>query len=297
MASVQMQALALLLRVTRKPRMATAERARRRLAKPKGPAEPPSQLTSQCAVSERRVGDFVCYTVAPPGGDFTHAVLYLHGGSYISEITSQHWSFIGRMAGAGARVEVPIYGLAPQHTYRDAYPLITDVYRDLVSDSDGKGVSVVGDSAGAGLALGFAQSLQATELPQPRQLVLLSPWLDLTLSNPDIPRVQRRDPWLSRQGLLEAGKAWAGGDDPTDFRLSPLNGPLTGLPPVTLYVGTHDILYPDALRLRDQLEAAGVPARLVVAEGAFHVYVLAPVPEGREAASTIVRDLAPARAR
>lgn len=297
MASLRMRALALLLRATKKPRMATAERAHQRLSRPKGSPQPPAQLTSKHAVSDRRVGDFTCYTVAPSGGDFTRAVLYLHGGSYISEITSQHWSFIGRLAEAGARVEVPIYGLAPQHTYRDACPLVTDVYRDLLGDSDGRDVSLVGDSAGAGLALGFAQSLQATELPQPRQLVLLSPWLDLTLSHPDIPRVQRSDPWLSREGLVEAGKAWAGGDDPTDFRLSPLNGPLSGLPPVTMYVGTRDILHLDAVRLRDQLEAAGVPARLVVAEGAFHDYVLAPVPEGREAVRTIVRDLAPARTR
>ncbi|WP_218566809.1 alpha/beta hydrolase [Vallicoccus soli] len=270
---------------------------------------PPEEITSRYAVSERRVGDFTCYTVAPPGGDFTHAVLYLHGGSYINEITSQHWSFIARLVEAGARAEVPIYGLAPQHTYREAYPLLIDVYRDLLGDlgsddaearaggSDGVGVSVVGDSAGAGLALGFAQSLQAARLPQPRQLVLLSPWLDLTLSNPDILRVQRRDPWLSRVGLLEVAKAWSGGDDPTDFRLSPLNGPLAGLPPVAIYVGTRDILHPDAVKLRDRLEAAGVPVRLEVAKGAFHVYVLAPVPEGRRAASTIVRDLAPAGSR
>lgn len=271
--------------------MATAERAQQRLTAPKGSPDPPAKLTSKHAIARRSVGDFACYTVAPTSGKPTHAVLYLHGGSYISEITSQHWSFIGRLVEAGARVEVPIYGLAPQHTYREAYPLVTAVYRELSADTAGSGVSIIGDSAGAGLALGFAQSLEAAGLPRPSRVTLISPWLDLTLSHPDIPQVQHHDPWLSRAGLLEAGKAWSGGDDPTDFRLSPLNGPLTRLPPVDIYVGTHDILYPDTLRLRDRLSAAGVPVRLTVARGAFHVYVLAPVPEGRRAASTIARNL------
>lgn len=271
--------------------MATAERAQRRLSAPKDSPEPPAKLTSKYAVVQRSVGDFSCYTVTPKSGKLTRSVIYLHGGSYISEITSQHWSFIGRLVEAGVRVEVPIYGLAPQHTHREAYPLVTAVYRELIADTAESGVAIVGDSAGAGLALGFAQTLHAAGLPRPSRLTLISPWLDLTLAHPDIPQVERRDPWLSRIGLLEAGKAWSGGDDPTDFRLSPLNGLMTGLPPVDIYVGTHDILYPDALRLRDHLSAASVPVRLTLARGAFHVYVLAPVPEGRRAAAAIVRSL------
>jgi acetyl esterase/lipase len=41
------------------------------------------------------------------------AVLYLHGGAYISEIAPRHWAVISRMADAGVRVEVPSDGLAP----------------------------------------------------------------------------------------------------------------------------------------------------------------------------------------
>jgi acetyl esterase/lipase len=85
--------------------------------------------------------------------------------------------------------------------------------------------------------LGLAQTFEEPGLPQPRRLVLISPWLDLTLSNPDLPAVEARDPWLSIAGTREAGTAWADGDDPTDPQLSPLNGPLDepldGLPPST----------------------------------------------------------------
>lgn len=274
--------------------MATPQRARLRMHKPKSSPEPPTSLAAKHAVTCRTVEGFANYTVAPRSGTSERAVLYLHGGSYISEISSQHWALIGTLVDAGVRVEVPIYGLAPHHTYREAYTFVTAVYQELLADVDAGSVAVAGDSAGAGIALGFTQGLQPAGLPRPDRLVLISPWLDLTLSNPEIPRLERHDPWLSRAGLLEAGSAWAGGDDPADFRLSPLNGPMAGLPPMSVYVGTRDILFPDVLKLRDLASAAGVSFHLTVAPGAFHVYVLAPVPEGRRAAADLVRTLSAA---
>ncbi|CCG03085.1 alpha/beta hydrolase fold domain-containing protein [Blastococcus saxobsidens] len=292
MSSLQMKAIAAVLRLAYKPRMGTAERGRARVAGPKGPSEPPAKLRKRHAVSTRRVGGFDCHTVAPRDRPAGRAAIYLHGGAYISEISPQHWALISRMADAGVRVEVPSYGLAPQHTYRDAYPFLTEVYRRLVADVEAPAISMVGDSAGGGLALGLAQTLGDVGLPQPGRLVLIAPWLDLTLSNPDLPAVEARDPWLSTAGLHEAARAWAGGDDPTQPRLSPLNGSLADLPPIDLYVGTRDICLPDALLLRDRATADGARLRLVTCEGAVHVYPLVPAPEGRAAAREVVRTVA-----
>ena len=292
MTSLQMHVVSAVLRLTRKRGMATAEAGRRRVAAPKGPSGPPAKLRRRHDVSSRRIGDVDCHTVAPRGGRAARAAIYLHGGAYISEISPQHWTLISRMADAGVRVEVPSYGLAPQHTYRDAYPFVTEVYRQLLAEVQAPEVSVVGDSAGGGLALGLAQALPTAGLPHPGRLVLVAPWLDLTLSNPDLPAVEARDPWLSTAGLHEAARAWAGGDDPTDPRLSPLNGALAGLAPTDLYVGTRDICLPDALLLRDRAAATSADLRLVVCEGAVHVYPLVPAPEGRAAAREIVATVA-----
>jgi epsilon-lactone hydrolase len=291
MASLQMRAVSAALRLTRKPRMATAERARKRMAAPKGPADPPAKLRKRHDVSSRQVGGFPCHTVAPRGRRAERAAVYLHGGAYISEISPQHWALISQLADAGVRVEVPSYGLAPQHTYRDAYPFLTAVYRQLLADVDASAVTLVGDSAGGGLALGFAQTLLGTDLPQPRRLVLISPWLDLTLSHPDLPAVELRDPWLSSVGLAEAARSWAGGDDPTDPRLSPGNGPLAGLAPVDVYVGTREICLPDVLQLQDRGATEDVKLQVTVCEGAVHVYPLVPAPEGRTAAREIVASI------
>jgi epsilon-lactone hydrolase len=292
MSSLQMRVVAAFLRLAYKPRMATEERGRARLAEPKGPSGPPAKLSSRYLVTTRRIDGFDCHTVAPPGRPAGRAAIYLHGGAYISEIAPQHWALISRLADAGVRVEVPSYGLAPQHTYRDAYPFVTAVYRDLLAAVPASAVTLVGDSAGGGLALGLARTLLDTDLPQPRRLVLIAPWLDLTLSNPDLPAVEARDPWLNSVGLHVAAAAWAGGDDPTDPRLSPLNGPLAGLAPMDVYVGTRDICLPDALLLRDRAAAEGAPVRVTVCDGAVHVYPLVPAPEGRAAARRIVETVA-----
>ncbi|QWT23880.1 alpha/beta hydrolase [Subtercola sp. PAMC28395] len=127
-----------------------------------------------------------------------------------------------------------------------------------------------------------------TPVPMPRQLLLISPWLDLALTNPEIDAFQRRDPWLSAVALRQQGLAWAGGDDPNDPRLSPMSGSLQGLPPAHLYIGTRDILYPDVQLLREKAERAGWRMTLDVCPGAVHVYPLVPAPEGRRAARDIV---------
>ncbi|WP_328471139.1 alpha/beta hydrolase [Actinoplanes sp. NBC_00393] len=277
MITLPMRAVAGYLRLTAKPTMATVARAHQRIAAPKPPSPPPAHLHRRHEVRTRQIDGFTNYTVAP---DNPATVLYLHGGSYLSPMAPQHWALVSRLADAGLRVEVPDYGLAPQHTFREAYPFITAVYQQLTGP-----VTVMGDSAGGGLALGFAQTLPEAGLPQPRSLILIAPWLDLTLTNPGIPAAEAHDPWLSSIGLREAGKAWAGGHDPADPRLSPINGPLTGLAPIHTYIGTRDLLYPDTLLLRDR----ATDCRLTVCPGAVHVYPLTPTAQGRAAQHEIIQ--------
>lgn len=281
-----MHAVALVLRATRRRPWADAEVARRRIAAPKREAPPPRRLARRHELAERVVDGFRVWTVRPRTSSGTVAV-YLHGGAYIAGIASQHWALIGRLADAGVRVEVPLYGLAPLHTYRDAYPFVRRVWADLVDEGAGELV-LAGDSAGGGLVLGLAQELVADGDRVPDRLVLLSPWLDLTLGHPRMAEFEAVDPWLARSGLLEAARVWADGDDPTVPRLSPGNGTVAGLPPTALFVGTREIGYPDAADWATAAAAAGVEVHLTVAEGAVHVYPLVPAPEGAEGTRAVV---------
>ena len=92
----------------------------------------------------------------------------------------------------------------------------------------------MGDSAGGGLALGLAEALRDEGDTLPEELILISPWVDLTMSNPDMKDYVKHDPMLGIDGLRRMGEVWANGLELTDPKVSPIFGDLSGLPPVTI---------------------------------------------------------------
>lgn len=291
MSSLAMRLLAAGLRRTRKRPVQSVDGARKRLHAPKDDPAPPLWFTRRHRVDRRSVGGFDSYTVLPAHGEPARSVLYVHGGSYVSEISPWHWVMVAHIVDEGFRVEVPIYGLAPEHTHREAFGFLVAVYRELLAYTSPERTVFAGDSAGAGLILALTQSLAEQGLPRPARLLLISPWVDLTMSHPDIPLIEVRDPWLSPVWLSEAARAWAGGDDLDLPALSPVNGPLADLPPVDLYIGTADVFHPDTRRLNDMIALAGATSELYEEEGAIHVFPLVPSPEGRRARARILRTL------
>lgn len=290
MPSLMTRLMSLALRVVRKRTLESAEDTQEWMHEPKDDPDPPLWLTQRHWITLREVGGFSTYTVLPREVEEPEkAVLYVHGGAYVSEISAWHWVLVSRMADAGCRVEVPIYGLAPEHTYREAFGFLQEVYRGLLEDIAPQRTLLAGDSAGGGLALALAQTLPGAMLPVPARLVLISPWADLTMSNPDIAEVEERDPWLSPVGMVEAAKSWAGGDDLALPRLSPVYGELATLPPMDLYIGTRDVLLPDTRRLYQLVTEVGGEASIFEEEGAFHIHPLVPVPEGGDARARIMR--------
>lgn len=232
------------------------------------------------------------YRVRPRRGTTpVRAVLYLHGGSYTFDIASVHWLFVRRLAvETPCDVHVPVYPLAPETTAASTVAAVAAVLADLVTAYGAEQVVVAGDSAGGGMALAVAQLHRDGGGPPVDRLVLVSPWLDVATDDPLQRDVAPRDLMLRPAVLQEAGRLYAGGLPLDDPRVSPLYGDLTGLPPVEVFVGTHDILHVDALRLRERASAVGADVRLHEAPGMQHVFPVIPLlPEGRSARREIVR--------
>jgi monoterpene epsilon-lactone hydrolase len=263
-------------------------------------ARPTRTMRQRLRVGWDTTGGCEVYRIAPRNRASTGHVLYIHGGAYIHDITAAHWRFIARMAEAtGLTFTVPLYPLAPVHTCADASRAVTAVYRDLLDEHSGSPVAVMGDSAGGGLSLSLAMQLRDAGLPPPRCLVLLSPWLDVTMSDPSQASIERSDVMLMRPGLKAAGRWYAGAWAPRDPRVSPLFGELGGLPPVLMFCGSHDILVADARRLAERVVREGpgqdIPGRLDLTyheePGLMHVYAILPLPEARSAQARIARFL------
>lgn len=215
-------------------------------------------------------------------GEGQRVVVYLTGGAYVQRPDKTHWQYLDRLAQASnAKIYVPIYSLAPQSTYRHAYQEISQLYCQLYEQSPASEITLMGDSAGGGLAAGFSQYLGQRGLPQPGHLILFSPWLDLDLNNPVISKYEACDVTLAVNGLRKIASMWAGETSHRDYRLSPLFGDLDQLRDVAIYSGTREIMYPDATQFAQKLRQAGIPVYFGVGRGLFHSYPLYQIPEAK----------------
>lgn len=247
----------------------------------------PSWLPIKSLVFEETRDGMKTYHLGTTGKN-TRAVLFLHGGDYLTQMRPTDWLFADRLCRlSGAEVCVPIYPLAPAHDYDEAYSLLIDLYEGMVNRYGADGLTLVGSSSGGGLAAGIAETLEHYQLPQPGQLVLVSPELDLSLRNAAISDYFDCDPSLAPWGLAQAGDLWADGDDISTPRLSPINGDVSVLRNVTTLVGTREILYPDCVKWDQLLEKGGVTHRLITGEGLSHEWPLALIPEARGAVQKI----------
>jgi acetyl esterase/lipase len=255
------------------------------------PYGPPPRLRSDVTVSAARRAGWPIYTVAPRSCAPERTVVYLHGGAWVNEIVPQHWQLVSQLAAeARVRVVVPIYPLLPFASAAEVVPVIVELVVENLSR--GQSVCLAGDSAGGQLALAAALILRDDHDVVLPRTVLISPFVDASLTNPLIAAVDPTDPWLSREGALVFSDRWRADLALTDPRVSPLAADLAGLGPLTVFSGTRDILNPDARLLTEKATAAGVDVDYHECRGVLHVYPLTPTPEGRAARAVIVKRLA-----
>lgn len=203
-------------------------------------------------------------------------VLYLHGGAFFAGSPETHRGLCARLSQlSGYTVIVPDYRLAPEHPFPAACEDSLAVYQGLLAAGYApEAVRVAGDSAGGALSLLLAQHLKAHQLPLPKALMLVSPWVDLSLTLPTVRHNAQADPMLTRDALNRGGEAFAGPLSLNDARVSALRGDLDGLPPVLIQVGSEEILLDDSRQLAQRLGQAGTEVRLEVYQGFWHDFQL-----------------------
>ena len=257
---------------------------------------PPRLLRNDVhVVPERRAG-WPVYTITPVNATPRGALVYVHGGGWVNDIFPLHWRTAAKIAAeAQTTVILPLYPLVPFATAGEVIPEVADVVREARAEH-GR-VALGGDSSGGQIALSTAQVLRDAGDPPLELTLLISPALDLTISNPEIPHKDQLDPWLGVDGSRVFIAEWAGDLPLDDPWVSPLAGRFDGLGPVLLFSGTHDVLDPDARILLERLRAAGVPVTFHEAGGLMHVYPLMPVAEGKRAREIIVAAVREALAR
>lgn len=207
-----------------------------------------------------------------------NTILYVHGGAYVNEINYQHLLYCLKLSRKlDALVIAPVYPLAPDHKAIETYEMITEMYRTLNHEN----LILMGDSAGGGFVLSFAQYLKTVNLPQPSKIIAFSPWVDISMGNP--PYGSENDPILGEIGLKEIGKSWVGDLDTKDYRVSPLYGDVAGQAETLIFAGTNEIFCRDIELYVEKLQKNDVDVKFIRCEGLFHIYPLFPSPEAKKA--------------
>jgi acetyl esterase/lipase len=215
-------------------------------------------------------------------------ILLVHGGGFSSGSPRTHRKFAATLARAtGARVLVPDYALAPEEPYPAGLDDLVAVYAALAEQGiETSDIVLNGDSAGGGLAVAALLKLRELGAPMPRAAVLLSPWADLTLSGASY-STKLDHPNASREELTRAAAWYAPAEQHREPLVSPLFADLSGLPPLLVQAGEHEVFLDDAIGLVERAKAAGVAATLTVAPGLWHVYQHSDCPEARDAIEEI----------
>ena len=173
-------------------------------------------------------------------------ILYLHGGSYVGELEKYHWAFFKDIINdTGATIVVPDYPLAPEHTYLQVFKFMEPLYKEIIEKiNENTEFILMGDSAGAGLALALYQRNGKLNHRLPDKTILISPWLDVRMTNPEIDKI--KDPVLKKPLLKLSGKKYAGKNGLKSYLVNPVLGPTDKLRNIYILSGTLDMLNPDA---------------------------------------------------
>lgn len=217
-------------------------------------------------------------------------ILYIHGGAWTNQPLSLHWLFMDKMAQSlNAKVIAPIYPKVPHFNHHDTFQKMLNFYKEILKTVESSNqLTIIGDSAGGNIALGLVQLLKQNHLSQPQDIILLSACVDMSLENPQILEYEEKDPMLASEGMEVITKIWAADKDLKDPLISPIYGDFQGLGKITHFIGTHESLYPDAIKFDEQLTEQGIDITTFVYPQMNHVFAVMPIPEALDAQQKII---------
>jgi acetyl esterase/lipase len=231
-------------------------------------------LPADVTVTATAVGGVPAAEITVDGIEPRHVVLYFHGGVYVmgdaflaAELASQ----VGRRT--DAKVVSVDYRLGPEHPYPAAVDDALAVYEAVLRDGVAPGEIVfAGESAGGGLAVATLVNARDHGLPLPAAAFVMSPYADLTLAGASMEAKAAVDPLLSRAALVARIPDYTAGQDAALPLISPVFADLSGLPPLIIQAGNHEVLLDDAVRLAQRAAAADVEVTLEITPGVPHVF-------------------------
>lgn len=232
-----------------------------------------------------------------PVASTSEVILYLHGGGYVWGSLKSHRHLVSEVGRAAMMRTLALdYRRAPEFPFPQALDDTVSGYRFLFdSGFQPRQIAVAGDSAGAGLAVALLVRLKELGLPQPAGALLLSPWVDMTATAGSYNRNAKRDPVLNREIMQFLAEQYLGKHPRETPLASPVFADLSGIAPLTIFVGATEALLDDAVALARAAGLADVSVRLEIWPKMFHIWpnyhqVLAQGRQGVARAGRLLRE-------
>lgn len=208
-------------------------------------------------------------------------LLYVHGGSFAEEAIDYQIKFAMKIADkTNSTLIFPRYKLIPEGNYKDLYKLMDELYAMVSKNCDT--INFLGDSSGGGFVLSYSMYLRDNNLKKPQNILMLSPWVDLTMENEELKQSNKLDRRCSIEGNKYCGKLWASNKNIKDYLISPIYGTFNNLPKITIATGGYDILKPDCEKLSIILEDLGINHNYIEFKRQGHDFGCFPTKEGNE---------------
>lgn len=238
----------------------------------------PEQIIEECEINTYTYMERQVFTIAKKEVEEEYNskyILYFHGGSYVAEATDNHWTFVENIVkNTGYTVIMPDYPLTPKYNYKDVYHMVEPLYKEIIEKIGNDNVILMGDSAGGGLALGLYEKMAEEAVALPIKTILISPWLDVRLENENIKEIEKRDTILNKEALRLAGIAYSGNDGINSYLVNPIEGDVSTLKNIKIFIGTEDILNPDCHLLKEKAEAVNGDVEIKEYTGAKHIWII-----------------------
>jgi monoterpene epsilon-lactone hydrolase len=231
-------------------------------------------LPTDVTVTSAALGGVPTAEITIDGTSPRHVVLYFHGGVYVLGDAVQAAGLAAQVARRTSATVISVdYRLAPEHPYPAAVDDALAAYHALLDNGTAPSdIAFAGESAGGGLAVATLINARDHGLPLPAAAYLMSPYADLTLAGTTMDTKRDADPLLSPEALQARVPDYTAGQDAALPLISPIFADLTGLPPLIIQAGTHEVLLDDAIRLAGQAAVADVQVTLDITPGVPHVF-------------------------
>ncbi|KAK9900548.1 hypothetical protein P389DRAFT_165995 [Cystobasidium minutum MCA 4210] len=218
---------------------------------------------------------------SPPHSSKDKVILYLHGGAYYTMSAATHrYITISVSKYTNCRVFAVNYRLAPECRWPGQIHDAVSAYLRLIEDLKipPEIILFAGDSAGGGLTLATIMYLRDNGFPLPCGAIVMSPWVDLTMSCDswetnapyDYLRMPSGDdhmnPIASLLGASNVKKLI------THPYVSPLFGDFHDFPPLLIQCGDAECLRDEGTLLAHKASLAGVQVYHEVYEDCPHVF-------------------------